>query len=109
METLRRGVSDRHDGCARRTVEGMSVRHRCSSEDTWKKIWRPLGEGSLTIEEVMQDEPSQVRRSVVGVRQRTLEKNMETLRRGVSNRHNGYAGQTTEGMTIRRCCPFEDP
>ena len=41
-----------------------------------------LGEGSLTIEMVMQDGPSQVRRSVVSVRQRTLERNMETLREG---------------------------
>ena len=28
------------------------------------------------------------------VRRRTLEKNMETLRRGVSDRHNGHAGRT---------------
>ena len=50
----------------------------------------------------------QVQRSVVGVRQRTLEKNMETLRRGVSDRHNGHAGRTVMGMTV--CCtrPFED-
>ena len=34
--------------------------------------------------------------TVIGtaVRQRTLEKNMETLRRGVSDHHNGHAGRT---------------
>ena len=37
METLRRKVSDRHDGCAGRTIEGMKVRRRCLSYDTWKK------------------------------------------------------------------------
>ena len=29
METLRRGVSDRHDGCTGRTVEGTTVHRRC--------------------------------------------------------------------------------
>ena len=46
-------------------------------------------------------------RTVTGmtVRRRTLEKNMETLRRGVSDHHNGHAGQTVEGMMIRHSCP----
>ena len=56
----------------------------------------------------MQDGQSQVRWSVVGVRQRTLEKKMETLRRGVSDCHNGHAGRTVVGMTVRRTRPFED-
>jgi len=34
METLRRGVSDRHDGCTGRTVEGTTVRRRCPLVDT---------------------------------------------------------------------------
>ena len=33
---------------------------------------------------------------------------METFRRRVSNRHNGYAGQTIEGMTVRRMFQLED-
>ena len=56
----------------------------------------------------MQDGASQVRRSVIGIRQRKLEENMEVLRRGVSNHHDGYAGQTVEGMMIRRRCPSKD-
>ena len=68
--------------CAGWTIIGTTVRRRCPSEDTWKKIWRPLREGSLTIEMVMLDGPSQVQRSVVGVRQGTLERNMETLGKG---------------------------
>ena len=43
--------------CAGRTITGTTVRRRCPSEDT-KKIWRPLGEGSLNIEMVMLDGPS---------------------------------------------------
>ena len=38
METLKRGVSDRHDGYAGRTVESMTVRRRCSSWDTLKNV-----------------------------------------------------------------------
>ena len=68
--------------CAGRTVTGTTVRHRCPTVDTWKKIWRPLGEGSLTIETVMQDGPSRVQQSIIGVRQKTLERNMETLGEG---------------------------
>ena len=41
METLWRGVSDRHDGYAGRTVEGMMIRRRCPSKDTWKKYGDP--------------------------------------------------------------------
>ena len=68
--------------CVGRTITGKMVRRRCPSEDTWKKICRPLGEGSLIIKTVMQDGPSQVRRSIVGVHQRTLERNIETLEDG---------------------------
>ena len=35
-------------------------------------------------------------------------KKMETLRRGVSDCHNGHAGRTVVGMTVRHTCPFED-
>ena len=38
METLKRGVFHRHDGCAIRTVEGTMFRNRCPSEDTWKTM-----------------------------------------------------------------------
>ena len=38
IESLRRRVSDRHDCCVGRTVKGMPVRRRCSSDDTWKKM-----------------------------------------------------------------------
>lgn len=34
METLRNRVSDNQNSCVGRTVEGMTVRHRCLSEDT---------------------------------------------------------------------------
>ena len=108
METLRKWVSDRHDGCAGRTVDGMTVRRRCPSEGTWKKIWRPLGEGTLTVTTVVQDGPSRVCRLVVDVRQRTLKKSMETLNRWVSDRHDGFAGRVVEGMKVRRRCPSED-
>ena len=49
-------------------------------------------------------------RTVTGmtVRRRTLEKNMETLRRGVSDRHDGHAGRTVVGMTVRHMCPLKD-
>ena len=49
-------------------------------------------------------------RTVTGamVRRRTLEKNMETLRRGVSDRHDDHAGRTVMGMTIRHMCPLKD-
>ena len=43
--------------------------------------------------------------SVVG----HLKKRMETLKRGVSDRHDGYAGRTVESMTVRRRCPLDDP
>ena len=33
-------------------------------------------------------------------------KKMETLKRGVSDRHDGYAGQTVERTTVRRMCPL---
>ena len=56
----------------------------------------------------MQDGPSQVRQSIIGVRQGTLEKNMETRRKGVSDHHNGHAGGTVVRMTVCRTCPFED-
>ena len=41
IETLRRRVSDRHDGYAGRNVEGMMIRRRCPSEDTWKNYGDP--------------------------------------------------------------------
>ena len=49
-------------------------------------------------------------RTVTGttVHLRTLEKNMEILRRGVSDHQNSYAGRTVTGTTVRRRCPSED-
>ena len=41
METLRGGVSDRHDGRAGWTVVGMTVHHMCPLKDTWKKMRDP--------------------------------------------------------------------
>ena len=51
---------------------------------------------------IKQDRPSWVRQSVVRVRRRTHRKWWETLRRGVSDHHDGRAGRTVVGMTIRR-------
>ena len=50
------------------------------------------------------------RRTVTGttIRRRTLEKKMETLRRGVSDRHDGHAGQTVVGTTVRHMRPLKD-
>ena len=73
-----------------------------------KKIWRPLGEGSLTIITIMQDGLSRVQRFVIVVRKRKHRKSMETLKRGVSDRHNDYARWTVVSMTVRRRCPLED-
>ena len=42
------------------------------------------------------------------VRRRILEKNMETLRRGVSNRHDGHAGRTVVGITVHHMYPLKD-
>ena len=39
---------------------------------------------------------------------RTLERNMETLSRGVFDRHDGYAGLTVVGMTFRHMFPLKD-
>ena len=47
------------------------------------------------------DGPSSM--SIVG----HLEKSMETLRRGVSNRDDDYVGRTVEGMTVHRRCLLE--
>ena len=49
-------------------------------------------------------------RTVTGttVRRRTLEKKMETLRRGVSDRYDGHAGWTVVGMTVRNMCPLKN-
>ena len=49
-------------------------------------------------------------RTITGttVHRRTLEKNMETLRGGVSDRHDGRAGRTVVGMTVRHMCPLKD-
>ena len=88
METFRTRVSDRHDGCAGRTVVVMKVHRKCPLEDTYKKLetlrtrvsdnhdgcagqtvvdvrqrtlrksWRPLALGSLTAMKVVQDGPS---------------------------------------------------
>ena len=56
----------------------------------------------------MQDGLSEVQRSVVGVRRRTLGKNMETHRTGVSDRHDGHAGWTVVGMTVCHMCLLKD-
>ena len=49
-------------------------------------------------------------RTVTGtmVRRRTLEKKMETLRRGVSDRYDGHVGRTIVGTTDRHMCPLKD-
>ena len=68
METLRRGVSDRHDGYAGHTVVGTTVCHMCPLKNTWEKNERPFEIGSLTRMTVVQDRPLRVRRSVTCVR-----------------------------------------
>ena len=45
METLRIWVSDRHDGFAEHTIEGITVRRRCTQEDTEKKVGDPQKKG----------------------------------------------------------------
>ena len=49
-------------------------------------------------------------RTVTGttVRRRILGKNMETHRRGVSDRRDSHAGRTIVGMTVRHTRPFDD-
>ena len=47
------------------------------------------------------DDPSSM--SVVGHL-----KKMDTLKRGVSDRYDGYAGRAVESMTVSRRCPLED-
>ena len=51
-----------------------------------------------------------VGRTVTGTMgcRRTLGRNMETHRRRVSDRHDGHAGRTVVGMTVRHMCPLED-
>ena len=58
MKTLKRGVSDSHDGHAGQTVVGMTVRHMCPLKNTWEKNERPLETGSLSSMTVVQDGPS---------------------------------------------------
>ena len=50
------------------------------------------------------------RQTVTGttVRRRTLCKNMETHMRGVSDRHEGHAGWTVVGKTVRHMCLLKD-
>ena len=36
-----------------------------------------------------------------------IEKGMEILRRGVSDRHDGYAGQIVEGMMVHHRCVYK--
>ena len=48
------------------------------------------------------DGPSSM--SIVG----HLKKEMETLKRGVFDRHDGYVGRTVESMIVSRRCPLED-
>ena len=67
IENAERGSLTRMMVCAGRTVVGMTVRHKSLLKDTREKKWRPLGEGSLTGITVMQDGPSQGRRSVTYV------------------------------------------
>ena len=93
METLRRGISNYHDFCAGRTIEATTVHHICTLVATSKKL-RPLGQGSLKTMTTVKDGPSWVRRSIIDVRQRTIRKSMETLRRGVFDRHDGCGGRT---------------
>ena len=40
-----RGVSDRYDGHAGRTIVGMTVCHVCPLKDTWKKMRDPWKKG----------------------------------------------------------------
>ena len=42
------------------------------------------------------------------VHRRTLGKNLEAYRRGVSDRNDGQAGRTIVGMTVRHMCPLKD-
>ena len=48
-------------------------------------------------------------RSIVDDRRGTLNKKMETQKRRVSDRHDGYAGRTVESMIVHHRCPLEDP
>ena len=51
-----------------------------------------------------------VGRTVTGttIRRRTLEKKMETLRRGVSDSYDGHAGRIVVGPMVRHMCPLKD-
>ena len=71
METLSRGVSDRHHGRAGWTVERMTVRHMCPLKDTWKNE-RPLRTGSLTTRLVVQSVTCVRWDRVLGLLERTL-------------------------------------
>ena len=63
---------------------------------------------SLTSMTVCAGGPSQARRCIVGVRRRILKKNMVTLSRGVSDRHDGLARWTVMGMAVHHMCPLKD-
>ena len=88
--------------CAGQTVTGTTVRRRCPSEDTWKKM--------ETLRRGVSDRyNSHVGRTFTGtaVRQRTLEKKWRPYG-GVSDRHNGHAGWTVVGTMACHMCPLKD-
>ena len=58
METLRRGVSDPHDGHARTACRGYDGPSHVSVEGHREKNERPFETGSLTTRMVVQDGPS---------------------------------------------------
>ena len=107
METLRTGVSTYHDGYAGHTIKGTTVLHICTLVDTSKKF-RPLEQGSLKTMTIVKDGPSWVRMFIIHVRQRTIRRSMETLRREVSNRHDGCEGRTIEATKVHSICLLVD-
>ena len=69
-----------------------------------EKVWRPLGERSVTVMTVVLDGPSSVRHSVLDVCLYTLGKKIETLRTRVSDNHDSCAGWTVVIMTVHHRC-----
>ena len=73
-----------------------------------EKVWRPSGDGSLTIMTVVKDGLSRARRSIVDFPKKIHRKRWETLRNRVTDNQNGYAGWTVVPTTVHRMCPLVD-
>ena len=74
-QTLRRGVSDRHNGHAGRTFVKTTVRHMCPLKNTQKNGERPLEIGSLTTRMVVEEDD--------GLSQMSLEDTQKKMGSGV--------------------------